>query len=194
VLPLAGIFVGGRGLRMGGVPKGLLPLSNGDTLLARLLRTLDEAGLGLPVVLVGKAEAYAEFALPALADAPAGIGPLGGLRALLLQAALEGRPGAIALSCDLPFITSGLVQRLFHERPEALALAPREETLWSPLTARYSVRALPAIEDAVRAAEHSLQRLFVRFGAEAAELPLTAFERQSLRDWDCPEDVRDFPG
>jgi molybdopterin-guanine dinucleotide biosynthesis protein A len=194
MLPLAGIFVGGRGLRMGGVSKGLLPLSDGSTLLGRLLRTLGQTGLGAPVVLVGEAEAYSAFHTPALADAPAGIGPLGGLRALLLQATAEGRPGALALSCDLPFIASGVLARLIHEQPDALALAPREETLWSPLTARYSVHALPAIEGAIRDGEHSLQRLFARFGAAAGELTLDAAERQSLRDWDCPEDVRAFPG
>jgi molybdopterin-guanine dinucleotide biosynthesis protein A len=194
MLPLAGIFVGGRGLRMGGLPKGLLPLSDGSTLLQRLLRTLEQTGFGVPVVLVGDAEAYTAFDTPALADAPAGIGPLGGLRALVLQASAEGRPGALALSCDLPFISSGLLVRLIHEQPDALALAPRDETLWSPLTARYSVQALPAIEGAIRDGEHSLQRLFARLGAAAGELALDASERQSLRDWDRPEDVRDFPG
>jgi molybdopterin-guanine dinucleotide biosynthesis protein A len=194
MLPLAGIFVGGRGLRMGGVPKGLLPLSDGSLLLGRLLRTLERTGVGLPVVLVGDAEAYTEFDTPALADAPAGIGPLGGLRALLLQAAAEGRPGALALSCDLPFITSGVLTRLIHELPAALALAPREESLWSPLTARYSVQALAAIDAAVSDGEHSLQRLFARLGSAAGELPLDETEKQSLRDWDRPEDIRDFPG
>ena len=43
--PLVGIFVGGKGRRMGGVAKGLLTAPGGaETLVARLARVVRETG------------------------------------------------------------------------------------------------------------------------------------------------------
>ena len=81
---LVGLFVGGRGERLGGVAKGLLKAPNAETTLIE--RALTELGAALPdaeVVLVGEAAAYASLGLRAIADAPAGVGPLGGLLGLL---------------------------------------------------------------------------------------------------------------
>lgn len=175
---------------MGGVAKGLLPApGESASLVERLIRTVRSSGLAVPVVFVGAASAYGMHGLVALSDTPPGIGPLGGLAALLARAALEGRPGALALACDLPFITPRLVYRLLTERPEALLLAPRSEGLWSALTARYSVDARDAIARAIEAREHSLQRLFARAGSRAVELSLEESERAELVDWDRPEDI-----
>src|SRR5580700_4380174 len=91
--PLAGVFVGGLGSRMGGVPKGLLHGPDGATLVERWRALLD--ALGVEVVLVGSAGLYASTRLPAVADEPAGIGPLGGLVGLLRRA---GPRQALALA------------------------------------------------------------------------------------------------
>ncbi|HEU4533063.1 MAG TPA: NTP transferase domain-containing protein, partial [Polyangiaceae bacterium] len=93
--PLVGLFVGGRSTRMGGRPKGLLPTPDGaGPIVLRSARLV--ASLGWPLVLVGEASAY-RAVLPgvkAIDDAPAGVGPLGGLGALLAEA---GAGPAIAL-------------------------------------------------------------------------------------------------
>ena len=86
--PLCGIFVGGASRRMNGHPKGLLPCEpGGETIVGRLVRIVQ--ALELPVVLVGQHEAYRPLGLPMLADQPPGVGPLGGLCALLRHA--QGR-------------------------------------------------------------------------------------------------------
>ncbi len=95
---------------MGGSPKGLLAAPDtGETLVGRALRIARE--LSLDVALVGEARAYADIALDVsvIADNPAGIGPLGGLRALFLTA--NGRP-VIALACDMPFVSSTSLRAL----------------------------------------------------------------------------------
>lgn len=186
-----GLFVGGRGSRMGGAAKGLLMAPDGGTLIERLLARAQEAAPGMPVLLVGRAEAYAHLALPALVDEPAGVGPLGGLRALLLHARAEARDYALALSCDLPFVSAALLRRLLVDEPSALALAPRDGTLWSPLTARYHVRTLETLDASLAAGEHSLQRVFGRLGADARELALSEAARRELRDWDSPADMHE---
>jgi molybdopterin-guanine dinucleotide biosynthesis protein A len=168
-----GIFVGGRGSRLGGVAKGNLALPNGEKLAERL----------------GAADAYASLGLPALADAPAGIGPLGGLRALLLHAQASGHSHALALSCDLPYLGAELLVRLATEAPPAHCLAPRDGDLWHTFIARYAVASLPALEATVAAGDRALQRFVARLGDRAVELPVSPSERDQLRDWDTPEDA-----
>lgn len=185
--PLVGIFVGGRGSRMGGVAKGLLAAPGAtETLVARLERVAREA-LGEPqVVLVGRAEAYAALGLPSLEDQPPGVGPIGGLGALLGVATERGAPFALALACDLPFVSAALLRRLGTFEPRARAVAPRQGALWQPLCARYApAPALEATRGLIAGGARSLQAVLSELGA--VELPLEASDE--LRDWDEPGDL-----
>jgi molybdenum cofactor guanylyltransferase len=182
-----GVFVGGAARRMNGLPKGLIaPRPGAAAPVARALALAD--ALGLSAILVGEHAAYAH-AFPdrtRVADDPAGIGPLGGLRALCRFA----QGGAvIALACDMPYVPAALLQRLASHPGPAPALLPRGAGgFWEPLCARYDAGAvLPALDAAVAAGEHSLQRLLARIGP--SELTLDAVERAALFDWDCPGDL-----
>ncbi|HTQ08197.1 MAG TPA: NTP transferase domain-containing protein [Polyangiaceae bacterium] len=184
-----GIFVGGRGRRLGGVDKGKLRLANGETLAGRLVARCRAAVPDAPLVLVGAADAYAELGLPALADAPPGIGPLGGLRALVLHARAQGHAHALALACDLPYLEAPLVARLATEAPRASLLAPRPGEFWEALVARYAVDALDAVDAAMLAGERALQAVIARLGERAVALDVNEHERAELRDWDEPGDA-----
>ncbi len=175
-----GIFVGGRSSRMG-EPKGLLKAPTGDeTLLERLVRLGHE--VGLEPLLVGDASPYVgEVAsVPRIGDQPGGIGPIGGLRGLLLQ-----RSVAIVVACDMPAVDAELLRRL---RDATGVVASRNER-WEPLCARYEAAlALPAIDASLRAGEHSLQRLLDRIGPT-----VLAVSTEKLVDWDEPGDLSDAP-
>lgn len=180
---VAGVFVGGRGARMGGLPKGLLRGPDGAPLVERWRAMLAE--LGVPVVLVGESGAYAHLGLPALTDEPPGVGPLGGLVALLRHA---GTVPALAFACDMPFVSRALVERLLAASPDAPVVAPRREARWEPLCARYDpTRVLPLAVARTASTRHSLQGLLDEAGAAA--LPLLPHEDAELRDWDSPTDV-----
>jgi molybdopterin-guanine dinucleotide biosynthesis protein A len=180
---MAGIFVGGAGQRMGGRAKGLMTAPGGGNLVDRWRSLLGAAGIDR-VVLVGRHAAYASVDLETLADDPAGIGPIGGLAALL---ACAGAGQALALACDMPFVSRALVERLIAW-PDAPVVAPRRGGLWEPLCARYdAARVLPRIRRAVAAGRHSLQPLLHEAGA--FELPLDPGEEAQLRDWDSPADL-----
>jgi molybdopterin-guanine dinucleotide biosynthesis protein A len=180
---VAGVFVGGAGLRMGGVAKGLLPAPGGGTLVARWVELL--VPRGLDVVLVGERTEYVHLGLEVLADAPAGIGPLGGLVALLQRA---GGAAALAFACDMPFVSASIVDRLLIASPGAAVLSPRRGERWEPLCARYDApRVLPIAAARAGGRDHSLQRLLQEAGAEP--LDLTATEAAELHDWDSPEDL-----
>ena len=186
--PVIGLFVGGQGKRLGGVAKGNLTL-DGQKLIERLVGVATAALPDSSLVLVGQAEPYAGLGLPVLADDPPGIGPLGGLRALLRHAEQAGASGALGLACDLPHLGVTLVQRLATEAPSADFLAPRDGELWHTLVARYGTGALGAVEATIAAGERALQRVVARLGERAVELRVDATERAELRDWDTPEDI-----
>jgi molybdenum cofactor guanylyltransferase len=187
--PVAGVLVGGRSSRMGGSPKGLLRLPSGETILERTLHIAREAGCD--AVLVGNLDAYdavaAKHGVTRLPDVANVQGPLAGLQALLEHA---GARSAIALACDMPFVTGALLQRLASESPEAIVLAPRsaDSQKWEPLCARYhSERVRPVLRAAMDAGEQSIQQLFTR--VQVTELHLSSEERSVTRDWDTPADI-----
>jgi molybdopterin-guanine dinucleotide biosynthesis protein A len=169
---------------MGGVAKGLLDAPGGGSLVARSCALLRAAGVD-EIVLVGAHEAYAHLGLTVLADDPPGIGPLGGLVALLRRAA-GGR--ALALACDMPFVSLELLRRVLDAAPGAPALAPRLDGRWEPFCARYEAAVvLPVALRLVAAGERSLQRVLDQSGARSLEL--REGEAAQLGDWDTPGDV-----
>jgi molybdopterin-guanine dinucleotide biosynthesis protein A len=180
---IAGILVGGAAVRMGGRAKGRLVAPSGEAIVERWRAILQHA-VG-KVLLVGSAEAYASLDLEAIADDPPGIGPLGGLVALLRRA---GNEPSLAVACDMPYVSRGLVERLASSPQTAPVIAPRLQGRWEPLFARYdSPRVLPIATSLAAGKAHSLQRLLDTAGA--AELPLGPGEDEQLRDWDIPVDL-----
>ena len=203
---IAGIFVGGRGTRMGGVAKGLLVAPDGERIVVRTLRILDE--LQIASVLVGAHPAYESLEpireasgrkrrleLPTILDDSDVEGPLGGLLALLAHA---GPRSALAIASDMPLLTRDLVQRLV-DAPRAPIVAPRRriagtgsaaperETL-EPLFARYDAAAvLPTCLAFARGGGRKLQLLLAACGAQA--LMISPAEAQALDDWDSPRDL-----
>jgi molybdopterin-guanine dinucleotide biosynthesis protein A len=182
--PLVGIFVGGAARRMGGLAKGLLAAPDGTgSLVARSASLARD--LGLEVVLVGEHAAYADLGLPMLADAPPGIGPLGGLLALLEHA---GSRSAVALACDLPFVDRATLERVATSPSTAAAIAPRREGRWEPLLCRYDpARVLPVARTRLAGGALALQGLLDAVGADA--LSLGDADPRVLSDWDTPDDV-----
>lgn len=189
---VVGIFVGGRGSRMGGVAKGLLKAPDSETTLIERLRA--ELGRALPdaeLVLVGAAEPYASLGLSAVADDPPGVGPIGGLIGLLAHAEERGATHVLALACDLPRVAAPLLRRLASELPEKRALVIAQGEIKNPLLARYTVaEALAAARATLSAGKRSLQAVLERLGDGAVSMPLTPAEATTVGDWDTPEDMR----
>jgi len=184
--PVVGIFVGGRSRRMGGEPKGLLRVPGGDeTLVESLARAASEAGL--EAVLVGDVAAYDAVVpgLPRLRDQPPGIGPLGGLGALLAHA---GNRLALSVACDMPHVDAAALRVLVDHPSEALVLAPRRDGRWEPMLARWRADVVrPALERAVERGVRSFQALLAEL--EVAELAVDERMDRALVDWDNPADV-----
>ncbi|HEY6080172.1 MAG TPA: NTP transferase domain-containing protein [Polyangiaceae bacterium] len=190
-LPLVGLFVGGQGTRMGGVAKGLLKLpGSGQSLLERLLGEVRQALPGAQPVLVGSATAYAALGLEAVPDRPAGVGPLGGLIALLAHAQARGDSQVLALACDLPRLDAALIGRLVGADAAASAVVTAQGNVRNPLVARYAVEpASAAAASALAAGKRSLQAVLDRLQPPPTSLALSAEEEALLDDWDTPSDM-----
>lgn len=180
---IAGIAVGGESRRMG-TPKGLIEV-RGKPIVQHVADAL--ASIGAQAFLVGYRPEYAEIALPTLRDEPAGIGPLGGLRALLCEAQRSGAR-AILVGCDMPLLTSEVLARLARPPGPGVWAAEREGR-WEPLFSTWQGHALrEAADEAIQQRRYSLQELLVR--RDARVLPLSASELSLLEDWDTPADIR----
>ncbi len=186
-----GLFVGGAGKRMGGVPKGLLPVPDGsETLIARLVRLCAAVAPDAHVYLVGQASAYGALRLPAVQDQPSGVGPIGGLCGLLLQAQQSGSQAVLALACDLPFIDEPVLRALCAPLTSA-ARVPFVDAFYQPLSAAYAPAAtLAAIERSLSLGKHALLYVLQILGSEVERLELGPEQAHTLRDWDTPEDVQ----
>ena len=185
---VAGIFVGGRGSRMGGVAKGLLKAPQSElTLVERLAGEVSAAAPHVELVLVGDTRVYAHLGLPVVPDAPPGIGPLGGLLGLLGHAAARGAAQVLALACDLPRLDRSLIERLLHDAPDADALVVEHAGVRNPLIARYAIATtLPAAGAVRESGRRSLQA--VLDALSAASLPI-ASDSTLADDWDTLSDV-----
>lgn len=185
---VCGILVGGRARRMGGTPKGLLEAEAGVPIVQKLRAAC--AALGARVLLVGDAASRAPYAgevADGIDDDPRAEGPLAGLLSLLANAR-DGEGRAVALACDMPFVTESALGRLLTDPSDAAVLAPRRGSTWEPFFARYDApRVLPLALSAAQRGRFALQALLEEARAEA--FAMSADEERALVDWDTPEDV-----
>jgi molybdenum cofactor guanylyltransferase len=152
--PLAVVLAGGLSLRMGR-PKALVPLG-GRPLIAWPLAAAAEAGLEA-VVVAKPGSALPPLEVPVWDEPEAPSHPLTGLVAALERA---GRP-VVALACDMPFVSPGLIARLAAARGVA---APAGEAF----PARYELSALPMLLAGL-AREAAVRAVLAELGAATVE-------------------------
>lgn len=103
------ILAGGRSRRMDGQDKALIRL-RGETLLAHSIRRLRPQVDAVALNSNARAEDFAAFGLPVIADTIAGYhGPLAGIHAGLLHFPDDY---LVTVAVDLPFLPADLVTRL----------------------------------------------------------------------------------
>ena len=183
-----GIFVGGKGSRMGGCNKGLLPSPhNNEPILNYLLAIIRNlTSVQHETVLVGNTGVYSTHwpELTVLNDAQQDCGPLGGLVSLLSYA--RGRR-VVAIACDMPHITTRDIEILATQPMTKGILSPQasQTSPWEPLFASYQPSiVLPVAKEKLEKRQLSLQKLLLEIGVETAHI-----DARSLRDWDTKEDI-----
>ena len=183
------IFVGGKSSRMGRDKGLLVPGPGPETIVERLVKSA--RGIDATAVLVGDAKPYAELVsdVARLDDAPAGVGPIGGLCAALDFA--RGRT-VITVACDMPHVSAEVLSSLLAQAPGAgvLACKRQPEGPWEAMLARFdSARTVDLVTAAVASGVRSFQALFAAL--DVTQMPLTDALSRALQDWDRPQDVTD---
>jgi molybdenum cofactor guanylyltransferase len=105
------ILAGGRGARIGGQDKGLIPL-NGRPLIAYVIDILRPQVHNIVINANRHRESYEQFGYPVQGDELSNFqGPLAGLQQALRMAKT---PWVVTTPCDTPFIPTNLVDRLYN--------------------------------------------------------------------------------
>lgn len=165
--PLGVVLAGGASRRFG-TPKALAPVEG-----VRIVdRVLDALFAAVPHVIVSTNEPdlFAGLGLAMRLDDVSGFGPLGGILTALRSAREYGRPGALVVACDLPWVSADLLRMIVQRAASAGADAVVPESGGrrgvEPLCAWYSVRCIPAIEGMIEEGERRVHRLLDRVRAD----------------------------
>ncbi len=154
---LGAIMAGGQSTRYGS-PKALA-LVSGERVVDRVARTL--RSVTPDIVLIANDSGLADtIGIDARPDRVPGLGPIGGFDAALGWAAERGATGILAVGCDMPFLSAGLLAALLQQADATGADAILPESTGprgvEPLTAWYGVACLPAIQAAITRGDHRL--------------------------------------
>ena len=135
------ILAGGSSSRMGS-NKALLPFKGSlfiEAICRRMERLFDEV-----LLVTNEPEQYPFLTCRKVADRFAGMGPLAGIHAGLLEAS---NPRILALACDMPYVNDEIIRFLVELDEHADVTIPRSKDGLEPLHALYSKRCLSAMED-----------------------------------------------
>ena len=191
ILP-AVILAGGRGTRMDGADKALLPLA-GRPMIAHLIDRLAPQCAPLGINAGGEAGRFAFTDLPVLSDSVAGQpGPLAGILAALDWAAASGADAVVTAAVDTPFPPADLVDRLRQAaRPTGLAIAASPDNTGRmrrhPTFGLWPVRLRGPLRAALKAGERKVMLWAEAQGATVAEFAATPFD--PFFNINTPEDL-----
>jgi molybdenum cofactor guanylyltransferase len=129
--PTLVVLAGGRGLRLGGVAKGLIRLASGETVVERLL----SLAKGPSFVSTNDPQAYERLDVPLVADVVADKGAPGGVVSGLAVALTEW---VTIVACDMPFVDEAMLAALHVRRHKGVdAICFTREGRLEPLVAVY---------------------------------------------------------
>lgn len=164
------LLAGGRGQRMGGQDKGLLPW-HGQPLVAYLQRLTRPLTNDLIISCNRNHDRYAPYGDQLVSDdSPDFPGPLAGIRAGLVAAR---HAHLLVLPCDVPRIDMALLADLLKtaQRNPLLPVMVRHGEFWEPLICVIPAILRDQVEQAWDAGERSPRRIFLQLGGVGLECP-----------------------
>ena len=158
--PLTGLILAGGKSRRMGTNKALIPLLGRPMIqwvLERIRPFCEEIW-----VVGGEAEDYRFLNVPTVKDRIPQMGPLGGLYTGLLTSSSEWN---LVVSCDAPFLPTTLIKHLVlllrqHSASGYQLFLPATQDKDQPLSALYSKKCLPVVQQLLTNQELALKRLF----------------------------------
>jgi molybdopterin-guanine dinucleotide biosynthesis protein A len=168
------VIAGGQSTRYGS-PKALATVG-GRRIVDRVLDALRVVADDV-IVLANDASLGAQIGLPFRPDERTGLGALGGIHAALLWAEADGRTGVLAVACDMPFLSTGLLRHILGEATDADVVVPEGGGRHGiePLCAYYATSCLPSIEAAL--ARQDARMVAFHDDVRVRRVPRAAVER-----------------
>lgn len=162
--PIIGAILAGGASSRFGSPKALAAV-DGVRIIHRVRRALVEA-VDEIVLIANEPELFTDLHLPTVGDRAPGMGPLAGVDSALRRAMACGADGALCVSCDLPFASTGLLREIVARADAERAVVPESEHGIEPLCAWYPVSALAEAERLLGADDRSMRALLAAIDTE----------------------------
>jgi len=134
------ILAGGKSSRMGS-DKGLIPL-NGKPMIEHVINHLKK--LDIPIIIISNNPEYEKFGLPVYEDEFKDKGPVAGIYTGLLHSKTDTN---IVLSCDVPFVSTELLQYLLDNSKNNRVTLPKLNGKIHPLVGVYKTDSLPTFKE-----------------------------------------------
>lgn len=185
------VLLGGKSKRMGR-DKALLPY--GGRRMAEAVSATMASHFRHTAVVTNDPTSYAFLPFPMIPDAIPGFGALSGIHAALVAASTER---VFVVACDMPLLSSTLIQFLCELDPSALAVIPEGERGPEPLCAVYSKSAIPSIEAALAGGGGRIVDVLKAAGARfvpKADVAAVDPSLDSFRNANTPEEYEALPG
>lgn len=179
-----GILAGGSSSRMG-TNKALLKIGDERVIekIAGEFRDRYEVWIS-----AGETGDYEFLGLPVVYDENRGIGPMEGIRRLLIQSREEY---VFVCAADMPFIRGEVAEALAGSiGPVTDCVVLTVDGRPEPLCAVYSKSVLPVIEDLIGQKQYKLREIYGRCLVEYVPLESTGLDPGILRNMNTPEDYR----
>lgn len=155
------VLAGGRGQRMGGIDKGLLPLA-GKPMVAHVLAALRPQVAAIVVNANRNLAQYATFGHPVAADAIGDYyGPLAGMASAMEIAKTKY---VLTVPCDSPLMACDLVARLYQalSQEHAKISVAHDGERMHPVFALLQRDLLPSLHEYLQSGERKIDRWFAR--------------------------------
>lgn len=184
----AAILAGGNSTRYQGANKALLKISK-ETILERNVATLEPMFEEIHII-SNRPEEFKHHNIPVFKDVFRDIGPLGGIYTALHYTQCDA---VFVFSCDMPFLSSGLIQHIqdyFNKNLFAIVIPQLLEKI-EPLHAVYSKDILPLLEEHIRSTDNYKIRLFFN-KVNTSYIPIenTETNKKAFININTPEDHR----
>ncbi|WMI97774.1 molybdenum cofactor guanylyltransferase MobA [Pseudomonas chlororaphis subsp. aurantiaca] len=176
------LLAGGRGARMGGRDKGLLPWQ-GKPLIAHVQAAVRPFSDDLIISCNRNAEQYRAYADQLVEDSQKDFpGPLAGVLAGL---AVARHPWLLVFACDAPKIDGALISAILAARPAAdSVLMVQQSGHWQPMFSLIPKALLASLQQDWDAGERSLQRALSKHRPQAL---VCAEDDPRLSNFNTPE-------
>lgn len=178
------ILAGGRGSRMGGKDKGLMPIA-GKALYQYVMARLQPQVSSIVISANRNQARYQASGLPVISDlTPDFSGPLAGMLAGLKQAIGEWVAYA---PCDVPDLPATLVEELWQQKGDALAAYARDGERDHPTMALLHTSLAPRLADHLARRERKLMLFLLSVDARPV---VFAGQQSAFHNLNTPEDCR----